>query len=296
MTRKRRLLLVAATALAGWVGPAWPEEPKPELKTNQFDYQYVEPTNPAHLPIYKMLKEAQLLEKMQQFLSPFRLPLKITLKLEGCNGVINAYFQKDMIKICYEYIEYLQKRAAKMPSQLMTPRDALIGPTVEVFLHETGHAVVQTLDIPYFGSEEDVADYFATYILLHFAKDDARRLILGAAKEEQTKAPELWEMGDVHGLPAQRYFGIWCMAYGYDPVLYGDAVKLGMLPENRAKRCKYEYWTNEFAFKKLILPYVDDTLKEKVMTKNWFQFESPVAPAVTAPAQGPQQDERKSTK
>jgi hypothetical protein len=69
------------------------------------------------------------------------------------------------------------------------------------------------MDIPYFGRQEDVADYFATYVLLQFAKDDARRLILGTsllsgteAMEEQSKAPELRLLADTHSLPAQRYY------------------------------------------------------------------------------------------
>lgn len=74
----------------------------------------------------------------------------------------------------------------------------MIGPTVDVFLHEAGHAVLEMLEIPFFGREEDAADYFATYVLLQFAKEDARRLILGAsfltgkeASDEQGKAPEM---------------------------------------------------------------------------------------------------------
>jgi len=118
--------------------------------------------------------------------------------------------------------------------------------------------------------------------LLQFCKDDARRLILGAsfvggneAMEEQKKAPELVYIADAHSLPAQRYFNRWCMAYGADPELFADAIDLGMLPQNRSKRCRYEFKTNEFAFKTLISPYIDKALKEKVMAKTWFAFESP---------------------
>ena len=273
---------------APYVRNPLPDDPR--LKTNQFDIMYVEPKNPAHKPIYDRLKEKHVLEKLQEFLSPLRLPIRITIKTEGCDGVMNAYFDTDTIKVCYEYFEYLMKKSPKMVRQGLTPNDALIGPTVDVFLHELGHGLVRVLDVPYFGKEEDVADYIATYLLLSFCKDDARRLILGAsfigdaeAMDEQGKAPELRTLADSHSLPAQRYFNRWCMAYGADQEMFADAIELGMLPPNRVKWCKYEWQSNEYAFQQLIEPYVDFELKRKVMAKHWFMFESPVSATMVKP-------------
>jgi hypothetical protein len=273
--------------------PAWAKQ-QTGLKTGQFDYQYVEPKNPAHIPIRDMLQKRRLLEHLQEFLSPICLPEKITLKVEGCDGVANAYFWDDAIKVCYEYFEYIQRYTPKGVRQGLTPHDAIIGPTIDVFLHELGHTLVEVLDIPFFGREEEVADYIGTYILLHFGKDDARRLILGAsivagdeALEEQGKAPELRLIADTHDLPAQRYFNRWCMAYGMDPVLFADATSTGQLPESRAKRCRYEYKTNDFAFTTLVKPYIDETLRQKVLAKTWFAFETPAAATMIAPVQSP---------
>ncbi len=254
--------------------------PAASLKTHQFDYVYEEPKNPAHKPIYDALKEIQILEKLQEFLSPLRFPSKVTLKVRGCDGVINATFWDDAIQVCYEYFEYVLKQAPKSEKMGLTRREALIGPTIDVFLHETGHAVLEVLEIPFFGREEDAADYFASYILLQFPKHDARRLILGAsflagkeAAEEQGKAPELRLLADTHGLPAQRLYARLCMAYGFDPVLFADVVSLGYLPQNRAKNCRYEYQTNEHAFNSLVKPYIDQELVKEIRSKKWFQFE-----------------------
>lgn len=291
--RTRILAFVATLGLTFYSAAAVAQEPPPEssLSTNQFDYEYVKPTNPAHMPIYTMMQEMRILEKFQAFLSPFRLQKKLMLRLEGCDGVANAYFWDDAVKVCYEYLEYVWKNSPKMVKQGLSPKDAMVGPTVEVFLHEVGHAIVETLEVPFFGREEEVADYFATYILLQFCKDDARRLILGAsflsgkeAMDEQGKAPELRLLGDAHSLPAQRYFNRWCMAYGSDPVLFADAVEMGMLPKHRAKNCGYEFRTNQYAFRKLIEPYIDQELKKKVASRPWFQFETPVAATMIAPS------------
>ena len=292
--RTSSLLFVAAIGFAIVTPPAFAQSSPPtqlatttttranvDLKTNMFDFEYVPPKNPAHQQLYTMLKGMRLLEKFQDFLSPLKLPERIKLKLEGCDGTANAYFFGNDVKVCYEYFEYIWRYAPTMEKQGLSPKDAMIGPMVDVFLHEVGHVMVEVLDIPFFGREEDVADYFATYVLLQFCKDDARRLILGAsfiagneAMELQSKAPELTAVADTHSLPAQRYFNRWCMAYGADPAMFADAIDLGMLPEGRAKRCRYEFKTNDFAFKTLIGPYIDEELKKKVTSHNWFMFES----------------------
>jgi Putative metallopeptidase len=255
----------------------------PRLKTDRILYDYVEPKNAAHFPLYEVMKKTQVLEKLQEFLAPLRLPIPIMIKTESC-GIANSYFDVDTIKVCYEYLEYIKKMTPRTVRQGLTPNDQLIGPIADVFLHEFGHAVVRVLDIPFFAKEEDVADYIATYILLMFSDDDARRLLLGTtflagaeAKDEQAKTGELSVLADSHSLPAQRFFNKWCMAYGSDKELFADAVELGMLPAHRLKWCRWEWVTNEDAFKRLIMPYVDIELLKKNKDKKWFKFEAPVS-------------------
>jgi hypothetical protein len=284
----------AVVCCVGLTSPALPQDaaqPKDGqpaqarvLKTNQFDYHYIEPTNPEHRPIYERLKQARLLEQLQIYLAPLRLPQRVNLKVQGCNGWANATFWGDDIIVCYEYFQFVMKFAPTERRHGLTPRDALIGPTVDVFLHEVGHAVLQILEIPFFGGEEDVADYFATYVMLKFNKEDARRLILGAsfisggeALKMQNKAPELRLLAASHSLPAQRHFNRWCLAYGFDPVLFADALTRNMLPQHRAANCRYEYLTNERAFNALIMPYIDQALMTEVLAKKWFTFESSAA-------------------
>jgi hypothetical protein len=261
----------------------------PRLRTNAFDIHYVEPINPAHMHLYEKLRGAQVLEKMQAFLSPIKMPKRILMRIQDC-GVANADFTAETITVCYEYFELIMKYAPKMARAGLTPRDALIGPTVDVFLHELGHAILRVLDVPFFGKEEDAADYIATYLLLSFCKDDARRLILGASfmadaelMEQQGKMPELRALADAHSLPVQRFFNRWCMAYGSDQETYSDAIELGMLPPGRVKWCRWEWSTNEDAFKRLVEPYIYPELKRQVKSKPWFKFESTVADTMAKP-------------
>jgi hypothetical protein len=290
------IALIAQTCIAAAfflsTAPATAYQLKTGLSPNQFDYEYVEPKNPSHRHIYETMKEKRVLENFQEFLSPIRLPVRITLKLEGCDGVANATFWDSAIKVCYEYIEYLRSQATKAQKWGLTAEDAMIALVVDVFLHEAGHAVLEDLDIPFFGREEDAADYFASYLLLQFSKPDARRLILGtsflgdtesterhtSASEREMRAMKMQMVADPHSLPGQRYFNRLCMAYGADPDLFADAISVGGLPENRAKHCRYEYQTNAHAFQTLVAPYIDEELKQKVMARTWFSFGEPANP------------------
>jgi hypothetical protein len=134
--------------------------------------------------------------------------------------------------------------------------------------------VFDLLKIPIFGNEEDDADQFSAYVLLQAGKEEARRLIGGAAyqykngvqSENQTIATK--RFADVHGTFAQRFYNILCLAYGADNELFKDVVANGSLPKERAEDCSDEYAHVAYAFKALIGPYVDRKLEAK-MHRNW---------------------------
>jgi hypothetical protein len=67
----------------------------------------------------------------------------------------------------YEFLADILKNATEKTLPIgVTRRDTIIGPLVDVFLHESGHAVFDLLKIPVFGREEDAADQFSAYIML----------------------------------------------------------------------------------------------------------------------------------
>ena len=143
---------------------------------------YAPPKNPAHQTLYELLKEYRALERLQELLSRFRLPRPLTLKLEGCDGESNAWYDDDTVTVCYEYMDEVWRNAPETttPSGL-TPIDALLGPLFDVFFHETAHALFDMLKVPVLGGEEDAADQVSAYLMLQFGKAEARRLILGTA-------------------------------------------------------------------------------------------------------------------
>jgi hypothetical protein len=260
------MLLVTATAMTAFA----------DSKTNRVSIRYVPPKNPAHQQIYEQLKEGRELEKLQEFLSPFRLPRTLKFSLAGCDGEADAFYEDDAITICYEYIDELWKNMpAKTTPNGIAPFDTVIGPLVDTSLHEFAHALFDMLKVPVLGPEEAAADQVAAYIYLHLGEAEARRLISGAAyaylnEAISESAPRLLEdYAGEHGTPAQRAYNLLCIAYGSEAKPFRDIVSKGYLPKDRAEFCYEEYERVQDAFDELIAPHIDRALAEDILDRTW---------------------------
>ncbi len=254
---------MAAAAIAALIAAG--TSASAQSKSNRIQYEYVPPKNPAHQAIYEQMKQGRALENLQELLSPLRLPYPLKLTVAGCDGVPNAWYSNEVVKVCYELLAEFLKHASKQELPMgITRADTILGPVLDVFLHETGHAVYDMLQIPILGRQEDAADQFAAYLILRLPKEDARRLILGAAYGYNIQMPqgvrvtmEVDAFSNEHSLPAQRAYNILCIAYGADSKLFADVVELEFLPKKRAELCPYEYEDLTFAMNKLIRPHID---------------------------------------
>ena len=246
-----------------------------QIKPNQVRISYVSPKNPAHQQVYELLKERQSLEKLQEFLSPFRLQWTLNISLTECDGEADAMYSDGTITICYEYIEELRKyMPAKTTPAGIEPIDTLVGPFVDTVLHEFAHALFDYLDVPVLGREEDAADQVSAYIYLQLGKAEARRLITGTVyaymrEVQDTDPPTMEEFADEHSTPEQRAINLICMAYGADPELFKDITILGGVPQYRVDICEEEYELLSFAYQTLIGPHIDPDLAEKVFDRSW---------------------------
>ena len=111
-----------------------------------------------------------------------------------------------------------------------------------IFYHELGHAVIDQMQVPIFGQEEDAADALSVLLIdalydgasaENIAYDSAALFWFEAQNE-----PAYW---DVHGPDEQRFFNTVCLFYGAEPDSREDfAQELG-LPEERAEGCADEF-------------------------------------------------------
>jgi hypothetical protein len=227
--------------------------------------------NPVHELMSKSLKEHRVLETLQELLSGFRLPKTLTLQVAGCKGVVNAWYEDDTVTVCYEFVGDVIMRAPQQTTpEGITREDAIAGFIAEVFLHETGHALFDLLDVPIFGREEDAADQFAAYILLQLEQAEARKMIGGIAhmlwNESKIRKVDRDAFANIHGLPAQRFFNLVCMAYGSDTKYFADLVDKGFLPKERAEGCEAEYGQIKHAMDTLISPHIEPASRAKFQT------------------------------
>jgi hypothetical protein len=276
----------------GPAGPAKPANPTAEARDEQLGrlrIVYEPPKNPEHQKIYEMLQQMQALETVQQMLSPARLPPEgLTIKTMGCDGLINSWYNTDdkipTVHMCYELMQNIIKTTpAGIEQANISQRDAIIGEALFWTLHEVGHAAFDIYRVPLFGREEDAADLFSAYLLLHFGHDQARRWILGAAYSAEEFMKGFGPMDaywSVHGLPQQRFYNLLCLAYGADPKMFAEAtnsmMEKGYLPKRRADNCGYEFQTFDEAFKREIMPHLDVELVKKVMDMTWFPEPKPL--------------------
>ena len=170
---KRVALVCVAAFISGGIAPARADD-----QPNRIIVEYVPPQDPAHQSMYEWLREHHVLERSKELFSPFRLPTDLVLRLQGCDGKVNAWFRRWSVTICYEYLDDIRKN---MPGEQapwgITPTDAVVGQYFYVLGHEMGHALFDMLSVPLWGRPEDAADQFSAYMMLQLGKDEARRLI-----------------------------------------------------------------------------------------------------------------------
>ena len=119
---------------------------------------YQPPKDPQHQAIYDGLRKERALERIRDGLSTLSLPKPLLLEIAGCDGDVNAAYDPDetAIRVCYEYLAYIQELAGKIPPDLaakesLTPANYVVGPFLEVMLHELAHAIFDLRKVPISG-------------------------------------------------------------------------------------------------------------------------------------------------
>lgn len=119
---------------------------------------------------------------------------------------------------------------------------------LSIFYHELGHAMIDLLQLPIFGQEEDAADV-ASILLIDMLFDSETALDLaydasfGFAAEAILRGTEGDEVAwwDSHGPDEQRFYNTVCIFYGADPERREDFAFDMDLPEERAEICAEEF-------------------------------------------------------
>lgn len=216
------------------------------------------------------LKQLNYLEEIAEAVQTnIRLPKPLNLVGQPC-GEPNAFYSPDekLIVLCYELVDLIvrQTEKAKEPgSRKKLPEESrellAFGAVTFITLHEMGHALIDILDLPITGREEDVADQIATFLSLHDLKDEeehelAKWIVVGGSWYFRmlSQQGQFGGLADEHSLDEQRLYNVACWTYGSDPRRYAELVPVFRGASGRLLGCEAEHAKMHRALTKLIGP------------------------------------------
>ena len=186
------------------------------------------------------------------------IPRPITLT-SGICGQANAFYnpQNTQITVCTELVDLLLEGAAQSTSDEGLQVLALTGQLGFILIHEVAHSLIDVLDLPVLGQEEDAADQFTALlmsnepILAMWATQFWRGPTGGAGRYVAGEA-----FADEHDLSEQRFFNLACWTYGADPLVRGYVVSAAGLPPERSQRCQGEFEQLAASWQQVLTPHL----------------------------------------
>ncbi|MEM7045017.1 MAG: DUF4344 domain-containing metallopeptidase [Pseudomonadota bacterium] len=137
----------------------------------------------------------------------------------------------------------------------------IIGNTLFTIYHELGHALIDLLNLPVIGREEDAVDGFAAVTMIPETADALRDALIVAVADGWRAQSELAAVGGAqpywgkHALDEQRYFAIVCLMVGSDQDGFYDYALEAGLPEERIASCADDFARMETGWKQVLDPY-----------------------------------------
>lgn len=150
-----------------------------------------------------------------------------------------------MTKILSLFCLMVLASATASLSEESSEKDAFVEANIlSVFYHELGHAVIDLMEVPIFGQEEDAADVMSVLLIDWLFEEDSAQAIAYDSAFGYINDPEGEEevaYWDVHGPDEQRFYNHVCLFYGANPDDRLDLAEDLGLPEDRAEYCPDEY-------------------------------------------------------
>lgn len=168
-----------------------------------------------------------------------RLPRPVAIRLVECpTRDLRWVPEAQSIDVCY--------RMAIRVMSIMAGADStrqMAGPALEFMLfHGVAHAIVDELNLPAPAGEEQAVDELAALLLIHTGPQFGTALLRGVATLQRTDPRWAeWDFAAGHGLTAERFETIACIAYGANPRVFAAYREQGLVPAARAGRCAAAY-------------------------------------------------------
>lgn len=140
--------------------------------------------------------------------------------------------------------------------------DFVTGNAFHILLHEIGHLLIDQLDLPVLGQEEDAADNYATLTLIEWDTGLADQALADTAyswflRHDDTADHDgdEGEFFSEHDLDVQRAYRVICHLVGVDEQAFGPlATDLGVYPDE-TESCDYSADLSAKSWAQVLFPY-----------------------------------------
>lgn len=184
----------------------------------------------------------------------------VPVELKSCNAV-NAYYMPKRgdgpyIVFCKELVEFIYSSAQRSHNNPQAQALSASSQITFILTHELGHALIDLLELPITGREEDAVDQLASVILEDSPEMTSYASAFWATQSQGRHSRE--QYAGEHGLNEQRYYNILCWAYGADPLIRFEIGR--KVPANRRGRCENEALSMTRAWKRILGEHLSPTI------------------------------------
>jgi hypothetical protein len=161
----------------------------------------------------------------------------------------------------------LKKLSPQMKRDIV---EFVVGNTIFVLAHEMGHGLINEMNMPVLGREEDAADSFAIVTALNIGSKFSEQVLMEATKgwvlsaKRDKKEGNKFAFYDEHGLDPQRAYNAVCYMVGSNPEKYKQLAKDTKLPEERQKSCVYEWQNVKWSWEEMLKSHLRKPDQPKV--------------------------------
>lgn len=201
-----------------------------------------------------------LIKRMNNLL---RIPKDITFAFGADDGPLYDPELREILMPDEFTIEVMQRF---IDAKYVKTEEELFNVTMDVvehtLYHELAHALIELLQIPITGKEEDAADSLATMLVI-LTNDNGEEVALSAADLFDMEGEDIKEFTDIdfwgeHSLDFQRFYNTICLIYGSQPDKYQYLIDDLEIAEDRADLCIEDYSRESLSWKKLLEPHLKD--------------------------------------
>lgn len=171
-----------------------------------------------------------------------------------------CHFQLGLFGVCLAFGSLLPERVVAQASPLTSHRFEIaldekddtalfvLGNTLFAVYHELGHALIDLLDLPVVGREEDAADGFAAMMMIPPEPDSIRDELIIAVADGWRLQGEMAGRGNrqsslwaEHALDEQRHYAVVCWLVGSDQDGFFDFAEESGMPIERIETCPDDF-------------------------------------------------------